>query len=168
MIPQLTENEIKAVLGLLDPQDVMLEWGSGGSTELFSPHVKEYHSIEHNPEWFEKVQPECPLAKMNLVVCPNVKLPDGPIFETWRGTKKEDYDNYINYVDNLNIPIFTKVFIDGRARKYCAEKVLSYVDENSTVFVHDWTFRPAYHSILEWYSIQNIVDSLCILKKIKK
>ena len=40
------------------PQKTMLEWGSGGSTVEFSPQLKEYYSIEHNLEWYNKVKEE--------------------------------------------------------------------------------------------------------------
>lgn len=36
----------------------MLEWGCGGSTLYFPKLVKNYVSIEHNQEWYEKLKPQ--------------------------------------------------------------------------------------------------------------
>ena len=46
--PWMHDSEINLIMAFLTPEDVMLEWGCGGSTILFSQEVKEYYSIEHN------------------------------------------------------------------------------------------------------------------------
>ena len=43
--------EISIVETHLDPNDTMLEWGSGYSTLWFSQFVREYYSIEHDEGW---------------------------------------------------------------------------------------------------------------------
>ena len=118
---------------------VMLEWGSGGSTHFFSRYVDKYISIEHDPEWFNKVgkcKAERYLVKNNL---PRT-IP----------TKVEEFLDYINYVDILNKK-YDLVLIDGRARPYCAQKVIPYLNKEAIVFIHDFWARPEYHWVLEYY-----------------
>ena len=118
---------------------VMLEWGSGGSTSFFSRFVNKYISIEHDPEWFNNVgecKAERHLVKNNL---PRT-IP----------TQAEEFLDYINYVDILNKK-YDLVLIDGRARPYCAQKVIPYLNKNAVVFMHDFWERPEYHWVLEYY-----------------
>jgi len=50
----MSDLQIKGIMKYLNPNDIMLEYGSGGSTLFFSKHVKEYYSLEHEPEWYKK------------------------------------------------------------------------------------------------------------------
>jgi hypothetical protein len=59
---------------------------------------------------------------------------------------------------------FTKILIDGRARNWCAEEVRHYLAPKASVFIHDWTIRPVYHSVIEWYKIVGLKGSMCELK----
>ena len=47
--------EKQLILDCLNPDTIMLEWGSGGSTIEFSSVVKKYYSIEHNAEWYDNI-----------------------------------------------------------------------------------------------------------------
>ena len=50
----------------LNPNVIMMEWGSGGSTIEFSKQVKEYYSVEHNLEWYNEVKAAAPVAKAEV------------------------------------------------------------------------------------------------------
>ena len=52
----MSDNEIGLVMKYLSSDKVMLEWGSGGSTNTFSKFVKKYYSIEHDTTWAKEVQ----------------------------------------------------------------------------------------------------------------
>ena len=52
----MSQKEIKMIEKYLTPETIMLEYGSGGSTIHFSKFVKEYYSLEHNKEWYNKVK----------------------------------------------------------------------------------------------------------------
>ena len=47
------------ICSVLRPDMRVLEFGSGGSTTLFSPFVKQWISIEHNTYWAETVKSKC-------------------------------------------------------------------------------------------------------------
>lgn len=52
------EREKKLITKHFSPEKTMLEWGSGGSTIEFSQNLKKYYSIEHDEEWYNKVNDE--------------------------------------------------------------------------------------------------------------
>ena len=56
----MNPGEISTIESYLKKDDIMLEWGAGGSTLHFSELVKEYHSIEHDKKWYEKVLKDIP------------------------------------------------------------------------------------------------------------
>jgi len=126
---------------------IMLEWGSGGSTLFFSKYVKKYISIEHDEEWFKKIQGSN--AEMHLVK--NNMTRTEP-------TQPEQFRDYIDYVDVLNEK-YDLVLIDGRARPHCAKKVIPYLKDDAVVFVHDFWARPEYHWVFEYY------DEIASIKK---
>ena len=43
--PWMDDSEINTIIKYLNKEDIMLEWGSGGSTNYFPQFVKEYYSI---------------------------------------------------------------------------------------------------------------------------
>merc|ERR1711988_227250 len=51
--PMMTENEYTAVQEVIKPDDIFLEWGSGGSTVFFAPLITsgKYFSVEHDADW---------------------------------------------------------------------------------------------------------------------
>ena len=52
MQPWMSKEEIKLIEKYLNKNQVVLEWGSGGSTAHFSKFVKEWYSIEHDKDWY--------------------------------------------------------------------------------------------------------------------
>ena len=56
----MSEEEINLIVSSLKPNDIMLEWGSGGSTVNFPQYVKKYYSIEHDESWYQDVKKELP------------------------------------------------------------------------------------------------------------
>lgn len=54
--PWLAPGAIRFLDNWLRPEHVGFEWGAGRSTLWFSHRVERLTSIEHNPEWYAKVQ----------------------------------------------------------------------------------------------------------------
>ena len=141
LTPNIHPKEIELVKSYCSKDTIMLEYGCGGSTTIFPKYVKEYYSIEHNLDWFWKVQQELYDDKtynVNLHLC---DIPKGV------PTKREEFwdrydDNllyasenlntnipsfedcvyprdryvwseYIDYVDKLNVKLFDVILIDG-------------------------------------------------------
>ena len=49
--PWITFDAVAVLDDVLGPDDVGLEWGSGGTTLWFAPRVKQVHSVEAVPGW---------------------------------------------------------------------------------------------------------------------
>jgi len=54
--PMLSQGCIEYLVDILEPTDVVFEYGSGGSTTLFPHFVKKYITVEHTPDWYVKVK----------------------------------------------------------------------------------------------------------------
>ena len=171
--------EIDLIQSYLSDKKIMLEYGCGGSTTIFPRYVKKYYSIEHNLDWFWNVQQEIYNDKLDNVEIHLCDIPKGvptkreefweryddnilyasehldtniPSFEDCVYPKdKYVWNEYIDYVDKLNVKLFDVVLIDGRARTDCAYKILNYINKSSIVFIHDFWPRPEYHKVFEWY-----------------
>ncbi|ELR24104.1 uncharacterized protein ACA1_153030 [Acanthamoeba castellanii str. Neff] len=129
-----------------------LEWGGGGSTLCSSRLVEQVTTIEHNEEWCKLLREQ--LQDKNVT---NVNLICSAVEWTQFGTSPEgdgtyeEFHDYVDAIDTLDIPHFDVVFIDGRARVPCAKKALGYISSDSVLMVHDFQ-REFYHTpMLQWY-----------------
>lgn len=165
MRPWMDYKEIDLIKSYLTPTDIMLEWGSGGSTTTFSPLVSKYYSIEHVKDWYIKVDKELEKVQLGSKVTNILQEPD---FPRTIPTKDWEFESYINYPSKFNTN-FDKVLIDGRGRQYCATYILDYLNPGAKVFIHDFWQRPQYHYILEYYtevaSVKDTLQTLVILEK---
>tara|TARA_B100001094_G_scaffold312938_1_gene350169 strand:+ start:4072 stop:4569 length:498 start_codon:yes stop_codon:yes gene_type:complete len=148
MTPWMHPKEIEFVTSQLQISDVMMEWGSGGSTTLFSNYVSKYYSVEHVKEWHTDVSN----ALKNYPILDVTYKYIAPDYPRTKPTQYREFKTYIEYPSTLNVK-FDKVFIDGRARAQCAEFVLPYLKSDGIVFIHDYFARPQYHSIEKYYNI---------------
>jgi hypothetical protein len=157
--PWMSEIEINTIIKHLKKDDIVLEWGSGGSTHYFPQFVKEYHSIEHDKQWFDEINESLLDNVKYYLVDLNEPLTDP--------TQKHQIQSYLDFVDILKIQKFDKVLIDGRGRGWCAEKIIPYLKEDSLVFIHDYWQRPQYHIVEKWFDVVDYVktgQSLVVLK----
>jgi hypothetical protein len=199
MKPWMHDREIDMVLKYIsDGKDkVMLEWGSGGSTSLFSKHVKTYNSIEHNLDWYYEVRQDLVNNKIENVTQFLNDYPKGraevydAFYDKWESlilqvseeptnnyhgitnypSPKEMYVwyQYVNAIDNFPEKKYDFIFIDGRSRINCAYKALDYIDENSIIFIHDFFNRPFYNPIFEHYEeIDSVKDTEQTIVVLKK
>lgn len=148
----MKREEREIIRAYLKPTDRMLEYGSGFSTLYFSRFVQSYYSIEHDRQWYQRVQQfiaETPLVARK--VKKHVLVAVDPGHRGWPGGfaegTREQFDEYIRAVHQLDGKKFDVVLIDGRARVECAKEILPYLHANSIVFVHDFTNRPRYFNI---------------------
>jgi len=162
----MTNKEINKIKSYLKPNHIMLEWGCGGSTLEFSKLVKMYYSIEHEPAWFRQIRNKIRLKKLSNISLSLVK-PNCTSYVVGR-MRKEDFEDYVEYIHKLDVDRFDVVLIDGRARPHCAVECLKYIDKDSIVFIHDYYKRPAYHWIEKYYDVIDSVKdgkTLVVLKK---
>jgi glycosyltransferase involved in cell wall biosynthesis len=151
----MDEREKKLITKHFSPEKTMLEWGSGGSTIEFSQNLKKYYSIEHDEEWYNKVNDEIiNLGYTNVnynFVAQNVLNNDG------RQSEYHHFKDYIDVVDKFNTK-FDIVLIDGRARRLCAKKIIPYLNPGAIVIIHDWCERNVYHCVTDYYDVFEYVN----------
>ena len=120
--------------------------------------MRRYYSIEHNSEWCARINSTL-IEKESTVSyhCPIVTTEERLWEDQGEGTYAQ-FKKYVDYVDQLGVPKFDLVLIDGRARLPCAIKVLPYLKPSSVVFVHDMFLRD-YSFLWELYEPLDIVFS---------
>lgn len=152
-----------------------IEWGSGGSTYNFPQFVGErFVSIEHDNNWCQNVTENAKHSRVEMHCVP-------PRDGVWRFGNRSDPDgrypnfrNYVNEIDNLGVDIWDFALVDGRARVDVAIKLLSYIDQNSYIGLHDGLrIRHIYKEMEKYYSIIDAATgrnlrAVLILKRKKK
>lgn len=170
----MSREEIDAAIKYLPRNGVYIEWGTGGSTLVFSKFVKKGYSIEHVKPWCERVQKD--MVEFNVkninFHCVPVKKEGGGYLGNENEGSYSKFRVYVDYVDTLGVEAFDAVLIDGRARIAVALKVLPYLKDGSVVFLHDTTQRVQdYSEVLKHYDLIEKVEGkqgLSILKRKKK
>lgn len=155
---------------LMPESGLMVEWGCGGSTlkwiETLSKNQK-LISIEHNTEWYNKVNNA---VKINF---PNLKdtfkfIHEAPRTEYLHGYGAASEENPVGltkYIcpttDIYDADIY---LIDGIARSTIALSVfLKRRKKNSIVLIHDFSWRPEWYSVIGQFCEVKIVGTLGIL-----
>lgn len=145
--PLMRDFEYKFIEKYLTPEDILLEWGSGNSTIYFSGLVKKLISIEHDVDYYNQIKKTIDVFNID-----NIDLIHIPPIEG--RNRKEQLKNYLEYPIKNNLK-FTKVFIDGRGRKYCVEILKGYIDKDVIVFIHDFN-----HNNVEGYEDPDYFDDI--------
>lgn len=136
----IDERGVRMICHLLHPNMTVLEYGSGGSTTMFSKYVRSWTSVEHDRGWGTRMQALIEDLHLQEKVKLHIVTNDLP----WRQWKEdgsvEQFKTYINYAKTFSQK-FNLVINDGRARLAVARMVLDermLVDNSSMLLIHDW------------------------------
>lgn len=110
-IPWFTYPALEYLKQLDIKEKKILEWGLGNSTLYFAQRCSEIISIEHNPEWFEKIKIKLPLNSFAYLLSEN---------------------EYANFPLTLNRK-FDIIIIDGIKRKECIENSLKLLEDGGFI-----------------------------------
>lgn len=165
----LSVNAIQRIETYLSTNDVLYEYGSGGSTLWFAPLVKKMYSVEHDTNWFNKIINYLDEnVELNLITTHNAiefnKFTDSIVTELMGdaapgGTTRthwNQYTNYIRSIESVNEPI-NRLFVDGRHRALCAYHAYEFLTDDAIIFFDDWN-RSAYHGVLKVYDVVEIIN----------
>lgn len=155
--PWMSSSEIEIILKYLKKDYVMLEYGCGGSTNLFPNYVKSYYSIEHNLSWFNKVNSN-KRSNVNIFHVERNAVTSNRIPSLDRKSRYNDFYDYVHYPEKLGIK-FDAVLIDGRARPECARFIKPYLNNGAYIFIHDYWKRKPYHVVKGMYKLIDSVKS---------
>jgi hypothetical protein len=144
LYPWMRPDEVEVIRSLIHrrrPHRV-LEFGAGGSTLTFSrePFIREWWSLEHSPEWVNKVFSATVTSnrsKITLVSCPE--------------------DNVLLRMNQL-LPIgFDMFFVDGFDRCLVLDRLRSQLaNERGFVLLHD-SSRPRYRSAIKRFPKRTVL-----------
>ena len=133
--PLMHKHEYKFIEKYLNRDDVLLEYGSGSGTIYFSGLVDKVISIEHDYHYFnliKRVIDKYEIDNIDLYHVSGIPVKDQKL------ERSIAFSDYIKFAENFK---FTKVLIDGRARKYCAEFISKIIDKDVIVFIHDFNYN---------------------------
>lgn len=149
-LPYLVTDYIKQ----LKPQRVF-EWGSGESTSFFfSIGVQYLVSVEHDKEWFDKINEQ--LISKNIIHVGYNFIPheDGtigsnpanPMYYKSGSTNLGDvnFKRYVTLIDRLKGIKFDLILIDGMARASCLAHAYSHVADGGCIVLDNTGDRPYY------------------------
>ena len=149
------QQEVDLLLNSFKSTDIVLEWGSGGSTLEIAKRVKELHSIEHDINWYYKVKKQLPFNAHLYHVQRNQEEASGH-----DGTL-DDYFDYVNFpLRYLKDIKYDVVFIDGRARPHCAFVAYQLLKSNGLLFVHDYRHPKEEYRRYEYEVIEDLFEPI--------
>lgn len=120
-------------LNQLDLSDkIMLEYGSGNSSKYFSKKVKQLYSIEHDKEWFEKIE--------------NLKLNNHTIIQS--------YSKYAEEPIQFNV-LFDIILIDGIDRDSCAKVAIKLTKKGSLIILDNSDRHP---DVAEYFRNKDFIE----------
>jgi predicted O-methyltransferase YrrM len=114
--PWLTADAITALADLLKPDDVGYEFGSGRSTVWFANKVRYLHSMEHAPEWYERVRVKLGDAKLLDKIDYRLAAGSSQLAEN---DLLEESHPYVAHLAGMPEASLDFILVDGMARFTC-------------------------------------------------
>jgi len=165
--PWITFDAIRYLDKRVQPTDLVLEFGGGGSTLFFLNRCREVITIEHNNEWFsllkELVEKKhldnwtgrlVPPEQGHLVASPEASNP-----EHYSSAEPKDvnYKNYASSIDCYPDEFFDIILVDGRSRPACIKHAAPKLKKGGLLVLDNadrtYYFGPAIKEILAEYSL---------------
>lgn len=156
-LPYMNSEEISDLVTYIDKDTEMLEIGGGNSTLFFSRIVKRLVTIEHNKEWSDKISNDMKLvSKCDWKI--HVIEPSFPQSHPFQPAEPGQFDDYVNFISNLDKNQFDVILVDGRDRVRCTLASVPLLRKDGVLIIHDFWNRPKYHSVLEISELELIKD----------
>jgi hypothetical protein len=159
-LPWMTFPAISHLRDFVEPSMRVFEYGSGGSTVFFANRVHEVISVEHDREWYEKLQEELKMLDIdNWMV---YHRPPTPIANGASGDPADPDDyvssgdpyegmsfrDYATQIDEYPDRHFDLIVVDGRARPSCFKHAVHKIKDTG-MLVWDNTSRSRYHPAMK-------------------
>lgn len=117
-----------AMVDLLDtwllPSDAGLEFGSGRSTKWFAQKVEHLVSVEHDPQWFQRVRSELEASGMAV---------DYRLHQD--GSTEKSSSEYVEVARSIPAISLDFCLVDGVSRDHCALAVLDKLKPGGVLIV---------------------------------
>jgi hypothetical protein len=156
--PYMNSDEISDLVTYIDRDCEILEIGGGNITLFFSKIVKRLVTIEHNKEWSDKISNDMKsISKCDWSI--HVVEPSFPQSHPFQPSEPGQFDNYINFISNLEKNQFDIILIDGRDRVRSTIVSIPLLKKGGILLIHDFWNRPKYHSVLQLSELELIKDT---------
>jgi len=131
----------------LNSNSRVFEYGGGGSTLFFMNRVKEVVTVEHDPEWFSRLQQTLAKSLMNNwsgnLILPENKMPGENLdasnpnhyYTTDSNFLNNIFKLYASFIDRYPDEYFDVVLVDGRARSSCIIHSLKKIKKDGYLIV---------------------------------
>lgn len=129
--PWISFGAISFIRKILRPDMYVFEYGSGGSTLFWAEHVKKVVSVEHEPDWFRRMDKafrEKGMTRVEYIfsgaesnsrqTSPNYKDP-GEYQSADPQFAGSNFETYVRQIDRFPDHYFDIIVVDGRARNSC-------------------------------------------------
>lgn len=138
-LPWITLGGLDYLGSILKPTDRVFEWGSGGSTLYLSNRVQELITVEHDREWFERVQDRMQkkgranwtgfLEEPTPVTDSNTRNAElwSDYFSSDARYRESSFEAYAKRIDDYADESFQLILVDGRARPSCIHHAIPKV-----------------------------------------
>lgn len=130
--PWLTPDAIRYLSTNLGSKFAGLEYGSGRSTTWFAKRVGSLISMEHNPEWYERVKSE--ISHLGLS---NTSYYQKPKPDTNLPLTEALVSDYVTVVSNLKEESLDFALIDGVSRPACAIHAIPLLKKGGLLIIDD-------------------------------
>jgi hypothetical protein len=162
LLPAMSRDEIRLFETNLSEEDVVLEWGAGGSTLRFSRLVTKYYSIEHSKKWADRIRAKAPSNVLVLHIPDTGSYPDYAAYNTLGDGALADFWDYAHGFELLpETP--TVYFLDGRVRVGCLNLISPRLQAPTKVFLHDFQ-RYSSQVDPDQFRVVEVVDRLALLQ----
>lgn len=167
--PAMTNNEIKFLESYFNKCSHYFEFGCGGSTYIACKHsnIQSIESVESSQTWINKLLSDALISSSRNKVrfhYIDINADGNKLGRPKDASKKHNWTLYSRQI-NKTPKKYDLVLIDGRFRVACALHTLDSIDSSSIVLIHDYSNRPYYHCIENFYNKIGVVDTLCAFQK---
>lgn len=140
--PWWNRHAVRYLEGQLRHGQRIFEWGSGGSTAWFVSKGTRVTSIEHNPEWVEKVKSRCLHTDIRTIPGAVTGNIEEPYFSHNVFDGRRFFDDYIASIDEFPDGSFDVVLVDGMCRAACFQRALPKVRPGGLLVIDDTDMPP--------------------------
>lgn len=166
-IPYMLGDDLAVLDAALNEVKVVLEYGSGASTVHIGNRMKDWGtllSIEHDAEWFQKVQDVLDDQGLDHVTLLLKKPRTGKAIQEFQRFSKWELQDYTSApLEHLQEGEVDLIFVDGRQRIECALAAAPLLKTGGYLMIHDFWPRLRYRmrlsELLEHYDY--LLESPC-------
>jgi hypothetical protein len=146
VVPMMPFGAIAWLRSYLRPEMAVFEYGSGGSTLFFASRVGRLVSVEHDAEWYRRIQERLaafPSPSRTYVLRRPEEGANDEFASTDEHYRGMSFESYVTTIDAYPDSGFDLVVVDGRARTACVRRALPKVRQGGFLLLDD-SYRAEY------------------------